>query len=241
LLQLTTRPAEELSGPFALAPATVLGFKGMDAGRRPRASELYFDVRFYTPTNAMMTGAAGTIRIAPPSGPLLTNESRVMSWSVGVPVRTGENSVSLAIENASSLPENCRCLSVVAYEHDGSPRMLVPSLAPFLPIVVSLAAIKSEDVSFKAVFDDGYFAGLSCGLAPFASAFFGGRTPVLERITDCAPASAPTHPGASALLFSAGVDSFYSLKLLLDQGTPQIICSTSMRERTRQPRSANSG
>jgi hypothetical protein len=136
-----------------------------------------------------------------------------MGWSVGEPVRVADNAVSLQIENG-----HARTFSVAAYERDGAPCPIAPTLYPFLPIVISMAAIEGEDVRLKAAIDDGYFVSLSCGLATFASAMFGGRTPVLRRDSQRPPAVLPTRPSASGLLFSAGIDSFYSLKLLMDRG-----------------------
>jgi hypothetical protein len=133
-----------------------------------------------------------------------------MSWVIGTPAHVGENSVSLAV--------GPQTLELSAHAQDGSTKPLSPSLHAFLPIAILLATEKGEDLHVDADVEDGYFAGLNLGLGPFCQALYGGRAPKLTRRARAEAASMASGPGKSALLFSGGVDSFYSLKQLIDQG-----------------------
>lgn len=92
---------------------------------------------------------------------------------------------------------------------------LRPNIEAFLPIAILLASDQGCDLQIDDLLEDGYFANLDLGFAPFVSAFYGGRRPTLHR-SGKAVQSKPATSGKSALLFSGGVDSFYSLRRLLD-------------------------
>ncbi len=95
---------------------------------------------------------------------------------------------------------------------------LLPNIETFIPVLALIAAESGLDLKIDAGLDDAYFAGLNYGFAPFVSSLYGSRRPVISRRCSSNTGSVPKI-GGSALLFSGGIDSFYSLKCLMDGGT----------------------
>ncbi len=97
------------------------------------------------------------------------------------------------------------------------PVQLRPNIETFLPIAILMAGEGGLDLRVEASLDDAYYAGINLGFCSFISDIFGYRRPRLERAGSRNYSSVPTI-GKSALMFSGGVDSFYSLKCLIDLG-----------------------
>ena len=87
-----------------------------------------------------------------------------------------------------------------------------PDATAFLPVAVLIAGHEGKDIECRAALDPNYALGLNANFAPLMAAFFqhhcvkvfdgrGGEPDVI----------APPRSARSGLLFSAGVDSFYSL------------------------------
>ena len=96
---------------------------------------------------------------------------------------------------------------------------LRPDIAPFAAIAIAMGALSGSAVEIEAPVDDEYWTALTGGFAPFVSALF-GKPEIALRRAGRRPAGKPS--GETALLFSAGIDSFYSRKVLRGAGvTPR--------------------
>jgi hypothetical protein len=100
----------------------------------------------------------------------------------------------------------------------------MPTPLPFIPMAILLAARAGRDLHIESPVDDAWWLTLREALAPLVAAYYDFREPALTREQR---AEAPPPSGSSrGLLFSAGVDSFFSLGRIQAAGTPPdcLIC-----------------
>ncbi|CAA2139048.1 hypothetical protein [Hyphomicrobium sp. ghe19] len=86
-----------------------------------------------------------------------------------------------------------------------------PSISAFVPIALLLAAREGGSIHVDAALTETQLARLNCEFSPFVADFFDGKE---CRISAAAIETGAIPPGQSALMFSAGVDSFYTLQKL---------------------------
>jgi hypothetical protein len=109
-----------------------------------------------------------------------------------------------------------------------------PDVTAFLPMAMLIAGQEGKDVACHGPIDSSYLLNLNTSFAPFASAFFGGHSveATLKSNTGspALPSAPPLHRRSArvGLLFSAGVDSFYSLaKLWQFNATPDYLINVN--------------
>ncbi|WP_157223253.1 polysaccharide pyruvyl transferase family protein [Afipia felis] len=112
-------------------------------------------------------------------------------------------------------------LWVEAKIRGGEKLNLSPNIETFLPMLMLIASERDVALEINAALDDAYFASLKYGFAPFICSLYGTRPPTIIRNGSKQITSVPV--GASGLLFSAGVDSFYSLEKLGRELQPDFL------------------
>jgi len=101
---------------------------------------------------------------------------------------------------------------------------VTPASAPFIPIAILLAARAGRELHVDFPVEDGWWFTLRESLVPLVAAYYDFRPPTLTRAGGVAQPM-PTGNGRG-LLFSAGVDSFFTLGRMALAGTPPdwLVC-----------------
>ena len=85
-----------------------------------------------------------------------------------------------------------------------------PDIACFLPVIILIAANEGATILVEEAVESGYWLNLASVFAPLAKSLFGCAPVGIQRAATLN--AAPRAPkGRTGLMFSAGVDSFYSL------------------------------
>ncbi|WP_423414654.1 hypothetical protein RLW55_15470 [Hyphomicrobium sp. B1] len=98
----------------------------------------------------------------------------------------------------------------------GSVVRKTPPISAFIPMAVLIASRLNRDLHIEGAISSTLLAKLSCELSPFVERYFGGHRVAIT--ADKISSEIDVRPGKSALMFSAGIDSFYSLHLLRNIG-----------------------